>query len=94
MYRHDAIKDMEPVASHWQDYNALGEALISGLGNNGAKINGRGSMQIDIIQTSYSTIPSVDIELGNACSSHSDSELETLKDGLVDIYNIHIIIKY
>lgn len=85
----DAIKDMEPVASHWQDHNALGEALISGLNNNGAKINGRGSMQIDLTQTSYSTIPSVDIELGNACSSHSDSELETLKDGLVEGVNTY-----
>ena len=80
----DGIKDMEPVASHWQEHNALGEALISGLSNNGAKINGQGSMKIDLTQTSYSTIPSVDIELGNQCSDHNDSRLETLRDGLID----------
>jgi N-acetylmuramoyl-L-alanine amidase len=79
----EALKSMEPVTSHWQDHNALGEALIGGLKDNGIKLNGQGSMAIDLTQTSYSTIPSVDIELGNSCSDHSDSTLDTLKDGLV-----------
>ena len=79
----EALKSMEPVTSHWQDHNALGEALIGGLKDNGIKLNGQGSMAIDLTQTSYSTIPSVDIELGNSCSDHSDSTLNTLKDGLV-----------
>ena len=30
-------------------------------------------MAIDLTQTSYSTVPSVDVELGNACSDHSDA---------------------
>lgn len=79
----EALKSIEPVTSHWQDHNALGEALIGGLKDNGIKLNGQGSMAIDLTQTSYSTIPSVDIELGNSCSDHSDSTLDTLKDGLV-----------
>lgn len=79
----EALKSMEPVTSHWQDHNALGDALIGGLKDNGIKLNGQGSMAIDLTQTSYSTIPSVDIELGNSCSDHSDSTLDTLKDGLV-----------
>lgn len=66
---------MEPVASHWSEHNALGSALVEGLRAQGAKINGGGSMSIDLTQTSYSTIPSVDMELGNACSDHSDSVL-------------------
>ena len=77
------IKGMEPVASHWQQHDALGASLIEGLRAHGAKINGNGSMAIDLTQTSYSTIPSVDVELGNACSDHSDSTLENLADGLV-----------
>ena len=40
-------------------------------------------MSIDLTQTSYSTVPSVDIELGNACSDHSERALENLADGLV-----------
>ena len=77
------IKGMEPVASHWQQHDALGASLIEGLRAHGAKINGNGSMAIDLTQTSYSTVPAVDVELGNACSDHSDSTLENLADGLV-----------
>lgn len=77
------IKGMEPVASHWQQHDAFGASLIEGLRAHGAKINGNGSMAIDLTQTSYSTVPSVDVELGNACSDHSDATLENLADGLV-----------
>ncbi len=83
----DGLKSMEPVASHWSEHNALGAALVEGLRAQGAKINGSGSMSIDLTQTSYSTVPSVDIELGNACSDHSDSTLELLGDGLVQGVN-------
>ena len=79
----DGIKEMEPVASHWQQDDALGAALVEGLRGQGAKINGNGSMAIDLTQTSYSTVPSVDMELGNACSDHSDSTLDMLADGLL-----------
>lgn len=77
----DGLKSMEPVASHWSEHNALGSALVEGLRAQGAKINGGGSMSIDLTQTSYSTIPSVDMELGNACSDHSDSVLDLLGNG-------------
>ena len=83
----DGLKSMEPVASHWSEHNALGAALVEGLRANGAKINGGGSMSIDLTQTSYSTVPSVDMELGNACSDHSDSALDLLGDGLVQGVN-------
>ena len=83
----DGLKSMEPVASHWSEHNALGSALVEGLRAQGAKIHGGGSMSIDLTQTSYSTIPSVDMELGNACSDDSDSALELLGDGLVQGVN-------
>lgn len=79
----DALKNMEPVASHWQEHDALGSSLVEGLRFEGAEIYQDGSMAIDLTQTSYSTVPSVDIELGNAASDHSDSSLEELADGLV-----------
>ena len=47
------------------------------------KISGTGAAEIDLTQTSYSTIPSVDIELGNQCSDHSDKKMEKLADGLL-----------
>ena len=79
----DGIKEMEPVASYWQQHDALGASLVEGLRGQGCKINGGGSMSIDLTQTSYSTIPSVDIELGNACSDHSDGTLNNQAEGLL-----------
>lgn len=83
----EGLKSMEPVASHWSEHNALGSALVEGLRAQGAKIHGGGSMSIDLTQTSYSTVPSVDMELGNACSDHSDSALDLLGNGLVQGVN-------
>ena len=74
---------MEPVASHWQSHNRLGTCLIEGLRENGNKIFSSGSMEMDLTQTSYSTVPSVDIELGDKASSYSDTTLNKLADGLV-----------
>ena len=38
---------------------------------------------MDLTQTSYSTIPSVDLEVGDAASDHSDASLEKTADGIV-----------
>ncbi len=78
----EKLKSMKPVKNHWKEHEALGKALIKGLEKEKVKINGKGRMAIDLTQTSYSTIPSVDIELGNQSSDHSDKTLETLADGL------------
>lgn len=74
---------MEPVKSHWEQHNALGESLVSGLKEAGVKIFSGGSMEMDLTQTSYSTVPSIDIELGDKASDYSSSTLNTLGDGLV-----------
>lgn len=78
----EKLKSMKPVKNHWEEHEALGKVLIKGLEKEKVKINGKGRMAIDLTQTSYSTIPSVDIELGNQSSDHSDKTLETLADGL------------
>ena len=80
----DGMKYMDPVSSTWQKSEAFGEALISGLRGRGVKIFGSGSMDIDLTQTSYSTIPSVDIELGDKVSDHSAAALDNLAEGLAD----------
>lgn len=78
----EKLKSMKPVKNHWEEHEALGKALTKGLEKEKVKINGKGRLAIDLTQTSYSTIPSVDIELGNQSSDHSDKTLETLADGL------------
>lgn len=79
----ERYRSMEPVASHWQQHNSLGEALVDGLRGAGNKIFSSGAMEMDLTQTSYSTVPSVDIELGDKGSSHSEDTLNRLADGLV-----------
>ncbi len=79
----DGLKKMEPVASHWQEHERLGDALIAGLQAQGLKVWGANPLDMDLTQTSYSTIPSVDIELGNQCSDHSDHILSMEGDGLL-----------
>ncbi len=79
-----SYRAMEPVASHWQQHNALGESLVAGLKGAGVKIFSGGSMEMDLTQTSYSTIPSIDIELGDGASDHSAATLDKLGTGLVD----------
>ena len=79
----DGLKTMEPVSYTWQSSERLGECLVSGLSEQGCKIFSGGSMDMDLTQTSYSTIPSVDIELGNQSSDHSDEALNKLAEGLL-----------
>lgn len=90
----DGLKTMEPVASLWQKHEALGDSLIKGLETkiSGIRIfssSGHGQLDTDLTQTSYSTIPSVDIELGNQCSAHDDTSLSHLADGLVEGIQIY-----
>lgn len=77
-----SYRAMEPVASHWKEHSQLGNCLIAGLKKSRQKIFGSGSMGMDLTQTSYSTIPSVDVELGDRASDHSDGHLNGLADGL------------
>lgn len=80
----DSYRSMEPVASHWKSHNALGAALVEGLRGQGRKIFGEGSIGLDLTQTSYSTIPSVDLELGDRASDYSEDSLKEIAKGIAD----------
>ena len=82
-----SYRSMEPVASHWEDHNRLGKALVDGLKGQGAKVFGNGEMEMDLTQTSFSTVPSVDIELGDKASDYGEETLRRLADGLTDGVN-------
>ena len=82
--KHDsAYLAMEPVASTYQKSDTLGESLIDGLRSQGVKIFENGSMQQDLTQTSYSSVPSIDIELGDKTSDISEENLVKLAGGLL-----------
>ena len=79
----EELKNMDPVSRYWAEHNRLGEALIDGLRDRGCKIYDKGSMDVDLTQMSYSTIPSVDIEMGNQSSKRDEQMLDNYVEGLV-----------
>lgn len=79
----DSYRKMEPVASNWKSHEKLGKALIKGLKEKKVKIFSNGAMAMDLTQTSYSTIPSVDLEVGDRASDYSEKTLKRLADGIV-----------
>lgn len=83
----DGIKYFEPVASTWEKDEKLGNSLIRGLKERGLKIFGDGTMDMDLTQTSYSSVPSVDIELGNQYSDHGSDALYERGYGLLQGIN-------
>ena len=84
----DALKSMYPVSEIWPEDNRLGESLIEGLESVGAPIHGNGLSPSDLTQTSFSKIPSIDVELGNAASDHSNDALWLRARGLLAGINI------
>ena len=60
----------------------LGDAILFGIKEEKLKIFGDGSMEIDLTQTSYSTVPSVDIEVGDKASDISKETQTKVADGI------------
>lgn len=89
----DGIKGMMPVKNLWEQHNKLGSCLIEGLKETGIKIFGEGNLDIDLTQTSYSTIPSVVIEMGDQGSDVSEEMLKNMGEGLMKGIDIFFKIK-
>ena len=79
--------NMYPVSKYWQQHDLLGENLIKGIGNRGIKLRSSGPMSIDYVQTSYSTQPSVLIEVGDKASDLGTSTQTKIAMGIVDGVN-------
>ena len=85
----DDLKDMYPVSEHWRSHEALGKALIEGCRKTDYKVWDDGSMDMDLTQTSYSMVPSVDIEMGNEYSETGDNACCKAAEALfagIDLY--------
>lgn len=79
-----AFKAMYPVSENWQEHERLGKALVDGMVRNGIKKFSDGNIPNDLTQTSYSTVPSVDIEYGNQCTEYTDRYIDKVAVGLAD----------
>lgn len=80
----DGPKKMDPVFSTWRESEAFGEAPIGGSCGKGVKIFDGGSIDADPTQTSYPTVSSVDIELGNRVPDYSEATLRKFAEGSAD----------
>lgn len=76
---------MSPVKEHWKSHEQLGKCLIKGLEAKKVKINAslKGRLEVDLTQTSYSTIPSVDLEVGTRVSKRDSGSLKKIANGIV-----------
>ncbi|MBR2189739.1 MAG: N-acetylmuramoyl-L-alanine amidase [Eubacterium sp.] len=74
--------NMYPVSENWERHEALGEAIVEGVQQAGIGIYGSGRMALDLTQTSYSTVPSVDVEVGDKASDHSPARHAELAEGI------------
>ncbi len=81
--------NMEPVKSCWKEHEKLGKSLIYGLQDYGFKTWNNGSFDMDLTQTSYSTIPSVDLEIGDTVTDYSDKTLDKTAEGIVEGLDIY-----
>lgn len=82
-----SYKDMYPVNYTWQENNRLGESIMSGFRANNIKIFSSGSMEMDLVQMSYSSIPNIDLEIGDIASDCSESALNKIAQGILDGLN-------
>ncbi len=78
-----SYKNMEPVKTMWPDHTLLGECAVDGLVLAGMKKWSTGKLPMDLTQTSFSTIPSIDLEVGNQCSDLSDSTMKKIASGIL-----------
>lgn len=77
--------NMEPVKSNAENIIKLGQSIISAFKENGEKVYGEnGVMYMDLTQISYSTIPSIDIELGDKKTKVDDDKIESYANGIVE----------
>ena len=84
------LKTLDNVKLHYNDSEALGETLVQALVSQGIKKFSKGKISMDLTQTSYSFIPTVDIELGNQCTRPTTAKLEQYARGLLEgIKNFH-----
>lgn len=84
----ESYRNMEPVASHWQEHEQLGKCIIQGAMEAGISVFEGGSMPVDLTQTSYSTVPSIDLEVGDRASDWSETTHAMLAEGITAGLNL------
>ncbi|MDO4649428.1 MAG: N-acetylmuramoyl-L-alanine amidase [Eubacteriales bacterium] len=84
-----SYRNMVPVSQNWQKHMRLGSSILEGMRRKGRKIYLSGNIPLDLTQTSYSTIPSVDVEVGDRASDHSRGTQSQIADAIVEGVRIY-----
>lgn len=79
-----SYRAMEPVARLWPAHMALGECVIDAARARGVKIWRDGRLELDLTLTSYATIPTLTLEVGDKTSDRSPASLEAIADAVAD----------
>lgn len=82
--------EMEPVKSNLNKHRKLGSKILAAFRKNNFKIFNTGFMGMDLTQISYSTIASVDLELGDRATNLTPEFLTscamTIMEGIDDYF--------
>ena len=76
-------REMEPVRDNWKKHELLGQYIIDGLKKQKIKIYNGGKLDMDLVQMSYSTIPSIDLEVGDKATVRSEEFCNNVANGIV-----------
>lgn len=79
----ELLKYQENVNKTWRQSEALGDSIISAFREDNLKVFSQGYMDMDLTQTAYTEIPSIDFEYGDKISDKSDSALEKYAEATV-----------
>lgn len=80
----EELKKFKNVRAHYENSEKLGNFLTNSLKNCGLQLYNEGRYEVDLTQTSFSTIPTVDIELGNSHTRHDLVSLEKRAQAICD----------
>ena len=87
-YNDEGYLNMEPLKSNVGSIRKLGKCIIEAFKELGEKVwKDSGSLQGDLTQISYSTIPSIDIELGDKKTEITDENVDNFAEGIKDGLN-------
>lgn len=82
-YKNQTYLNMEPLKSNYNKIITFGNSVISAFKSLGVKtFKESGTLQGDLTQLSFSTNPSIDIELGDKATKLNDEKIEILTEGM------------
>ncbi len=85
----EELKSLQNVEAHFADSQRLGECLVKALEEKGMTLSNNGEIKTDLAQTSFSTIPTCVIELGNQNTKIGYDSLNDRVNGLLNGINTY-----